>query len=129
MRHYRVPPDITGPFATRVGPKDGPWRSHPTNDAARQYLERARDRGDDTSGSLVLLVSSPGRGEPAPELDERPYGWASGQHTMSGVLLRLDDATLARVDESARSLGVTRQEWLRRAVGLALFRPRELSAR
>ncbi len=120
MRHYRVPPDIVGPFATRIGPKGGPWRSHPTNDAAWKHVERQRERGVATNGSLVLRVTSPGYGEPAPELDERPYGWASGQHTMTGVLLRLSDETLDRVDSAAREQRVTRQDWLRGAIDAAL---------
>lgn len=108
MRHYRVPPDITGPFATRIGPKGGPWRSHPTNDAAWQHVERQRERGVPTNGSLVLRVTEPGRGEPAPELDERPYGWASGQHTTERARVPIRDGWR----EAAEEAGLPLSQWI-----------------
>lgn len=109
MRRYRVPFEVDGPFATRIGPKGGQWMSHPTNDAAWQHVERQRERpGVDTRGSLVLRVTSPGYGEPAPELKERPYGWASGRHATerAGVPIR------PGWREAAEAAGVPLSQWI-----------------
>jgi hypothetical protein len=120
MRHYRVPPDIVGPFVTRIGPKGGPWRSHPTNDAAWAHVERQRERGVDTNGSLILRVTSAGHAEPAPELDERPYGWASGGHTTERARVPIRDGWR----EAAEAAGVPLSQWIADAAD-AEFRRRK----
>jgi hypothetical protein len=119
-RNYRVPPDITGPYATRIGPKGGHWRSHPTNDAAWQYVAKKRAAGVATNGSLVLRVTSPGHGEPAPEPDGRPYGWASGAHVTDRARVPIRDGWR----DAAAAEGVPLSQWIADAAD-AWFRSRK----
>jgi hypothetical protein len=105
MRHYRVPPAITGPFATRI---DGLWHSHRTPTGAWTLAWPSRW----LESTLVLARSGDGW-EPVPRPAKRPgavsgSSGASGQHVTRRAYVPVGDGW----EEAAAEDGVSLATWI-----------------
>lgn len=107
-RHYRVPPDITGPYATRV---NGAWHSHRTKTGAWVAAWPARR----LASTLVLACMYSGW-EPVPQPSKRP-GAVSGpsgpRSTLPRVELRVEPEDLELLRSATAAAFMPLATWVR----------------
>lgn len=114
-RHYRVPADITAPYATRLG---GEWKGRRTPRAAwAATYKHLREH----PGEPVLVVSRDGSPLPEPEVKPRPSG-PSGAITSPVLQVVMPADLLEQLDAECARSGLTRSGFVRSAILSELVR-------